>query len=174
MEIRILTKEQQEQIYPRAYELLAAADEEFVPPLSFRTSSTQHGFTADRQADGIRLYFEQLKEQRFAAVYDDGELIAFVSYRENYTCPEISAQELPNIYLSTLIVSPEARGKGVTKALYAELFSRYSHVNIFTRTWSTNAAHIKILQKYGFDVIKVLEHDRGPGVHTVYFKKSHI
>lgn len=41
MEIRILGKTEQQNIYPEAYSLLAAADEEFVPPLSSRSSSTQ-------------------------------------------------------------------------------------------------------------------------------------
>ena len=120
MEIRILEKEQQQSIYDQAYQLLAAADEEFVPPLSSRSSSTQRDFSATIQnSDGIRQYFAQLKMQRFAAVFEENALIAFVSYKENYTCAEISSEELPNIYISTLVVSPKARGKGVTKALYS-------------------------------------------------------
>ena len=174
MEIRILSKEEQQSIYDDAYEMLEAADNEFVPPLSFRSSSTQKNLTGNRKnTDGIKQYFEQLKDQRFAAVFEGGELIAFVSYKENYICGEITPQELPNIYLSTLVVSPKARGKGVTKALYGKLFSYYEAVNIFTRTWSTNFAHIKILGKYGFEVIKVLENDRGNGIDTIYFKKAH-
>ena len=172
MEICILEKEQQQSIYEQAYQLLAAADEEFVPPLSSRSSSTQRDLSKTIQnSDGIRQYFEQLKMQRSAAAFEENTLIAFVSYKENYTCEEISSGELPNIYISTLVVSPKARGKGVTKALYSRLFSEYEHVNIFTRTWSTNIAHIKILEAYGFEVIKVLENDRGPGIHTIYFKK---
>lgn len=172
MEICILEKGQQQSIYDQAYQLLAAADEEFVPPLSSRSSSTQQDFSATIQnSDGIRQYFAQLKMQRFAAVFEEDALIAFVSYKENYTCAEISSEELPNIYISTLVVSPKARGKGVTKALYSRLFSEYEHVNIFTRTWSTNIAHIKILEAYGFEVIKVLENDRGNGIDTIYFKK---
>ncbi len=173
MEIRILGRQEQQNIYTDAYEMLSAADNEFVPPLSSRSSSTQQDFSKSDKNDSIEKYFEQLKSQRFAAVFESGELIAFVSYKEDYTCPEISAKELPNIYLSTLVVSPKARGKGVTTALYKTLFSEYENVNIFTRTWSTNIAHIKILQKYGFDVIKVLKNDRGNGIDTVYFKKSH-
>ncbi|MBR2937852.1 MAG: GNAT family N-acetyltransferase [Oscillospiraceae bacterium] len=173
MEIRILDKEEQQRIYPEAYEMLAAADNEFVPPLSSRSSSTQQDFSQSATNDSIIQYFDQLKTQRFAAVFEDGALIAFVSYKENYSCREIAPEELPNIYLSTLIVSPKARGKGVTTALYKKLFSEYENVNIFTRTWSTNTAHIKILDKYGFEVIKVLENDRGNGIDTIYFKKSH-
>lgn len=174
MEIRILEKEEQQSIYAEAYKLLEAADNEFVPPLSSRDSSTQQDFSKTAKSDSIEKYFEQLKVQRFAAVFEEDELIAFVSYKENYTCSEISKSELPNIYLSTLVVSPKARGKGVTKALYGRLFSYYEKVNIFTRTWSTNIAHIKILEKYGFEVIKVLKNDRGNSIDTVYFKKAHI
>jgi ribosomal protein S18 acetylase RimI-like enzyme len=174
MEIRILEKEEQQSIYDDAYKMLEAADNEFVPPLSSRSSSTQRNFSENSKSrDGIRQYFEQLKNQRFAVAYEDGALIAFVSYKENYCCTEISQKELPNIYISTLIVSPSARGKGVTKALYGRLFSEYENVNIFTRTWSTNIAHIKILEKYGFEVIQVIKNDRGNGIDTVYFKKAH-
>ena len=174
MEIRILEKEEQQSIYDDAYEMLEAADNEFVPPLSSRSSSTQQNFSENtKNSDGIKQYFEQLKHQRFAVAFEDGALIAFVSYKENYSCAEISQKELPNIYISTLIVSPSARGKGVTKALYGRLFSEYENVNIFTRTWSTNIAHIKILEKYGFEVIKVLENDRGNKIDTIYFKRAH-
>ena len=173
MEIRILEKEKQQSLYDDAYKMLQAADNEFIPPLSSRSSSTQQDFSARAKNNSIEQYFRQLKNQRFAAAFEDGELVAFVSYKENYSCTEISAKELPNIYISTLVVSPKSRGKGVTKALYGRLFSKYENVNIFTRTWSTNIAHIKILQSYGFEVLKVLENDRGNGIDTVYFKRSH-
>lgn len=172
MEILILEKEAQETFYPEAYALLEGADEEFVPPLSARSSSTQRDLSGSaKNTDGIRRYFEQLKNQRFAVVTEEGKLIGFVSYKENYTCPEIGEQELPNIYLSTLVVSPAARGKGVTRALYQHLFSAYAAGNIFTRTWSTNIAHIRILEGYGFETVCVLKDHRGPGLDTVYFKK---
>ena len=171
MEIRILSKQEQPGIYDEAYKLLAEADEEFVPPLSSRNSSTQQNLSETVKGDSIAQYFDQLKTQRFAAVFEDGALIGFVSYRENYTCPEIPSEELPNIYLSTLVVSPKARGKGVTTALYRHLFDAYQNVNIFTRTWSSNYAHIKILGKYGFDLTHTLKNHRGNGIDTVYFKK---
>ena len=42
-----------------------------------------------------------------------GVLLAFVSFRENYTSDVIPSQQ-PNIYLSTLVMRPEARGKHLT------------------------------------------------------------
>lgn len=170
MDIQILQWEEQSRIYPEVLEMLEAADGDFVPPLSSRSSSTQKDLSGNAKREtGVQEYFQQLKEQRFAAVFDRERLIAFVSYRENYTCPEIG--ELPNIYLSTLIVRPEARGRGVTTALYGVLFDRYKDRSIFTRTWSANAAHIKVLMKYGFSVIRVLPDHRGPGIDTVYFQR---
>ena len=173
MQIHIVDKEQQSEIYDAVLEMLAAADRDFVPPLSARNSSTQQDFSQPaKNNQGVLAYFEQLKSQRFAAVYENGQLIAFVSYKENYTCPHIPQNALPNIYLSTLIVRPEARGKGVTTALYRQLFDHYRDRYIFTRTWSQNLAHIRVLEKYGFSLIKTLPHDRGEGIHTVYFQKN--
>ena len=172
MEICILEKEAQQRIYPHAYKMLEAADHEFVPPISFRSSSTQQDFSCGtKNDDGIYQYFEQLKTQRFTAAFEDDGLIGFVSYKENYCCPEIGEKELPNIYISTLVVSPKARGKGVTKALYSKLFAKYEKANIFTRTWSTNFAHIQILEGYEFSVWKILPNDRGDQIDTIYFKK---
>ena len=170
MEICILCKEAQKSIYNAAYKLLECADAEFVPSLSSRSSSTQQELCGSAQnANGIHPYFEQLKAQRFAAAFENGKLIAFVSYKENYTCDEIVQNELPNIYISTLVVSPEARGKGVTKALYSALFSEYKTANVFTRTWSTNVAHIAVLKKFEFEEIHRIPNDRGVGIDTVYF-----
>lgn len=173
MEVCLFEKERQHIIYPDVLQLLQDADQEFVPPLSSRSSATQQNFSAAlKNSNGVLSYFEQLKQQRFIAALENGKLLGFVSFRENYLCQEISQEELPNIYISTLIVCPEARGKGVTTALYDRLFSAYSSSNIFTRTWSTNLAHTKILVKYGFTIFRVLPDDRGQGIDTVYFKKS--
>ena len=173
MELCLFEKERQHTIYPEVLQLLQEADQEFVPPLSSRSSATQQDFSGvSKNSDGVLSYFEQLKQQRFIAALEDGKLLGFVSFREDYLCREISRVELPNIYISTLIVRPEARGKGVTTALYDQLFSKYCSCNIFTRTWSTNLAHTKILSKYGFDLFRSLPNDRGNGIDTVYFKKA--
>ena len=172
MEIRILEPCDQHLIYPEVLELLQLADGEFVPPLSSRTSTTQADLSGGAaQQDGVGAYFEELKSQRFAAAMEDGRLLGFVSYRENETGPHIPPQELPNIYISTLIVHPKFRGRGITTALYEHLFSCYEGRRVFTRTWSQNAAHIKILERFGFLVTARLPDHRGPGIDTLYFEK---
>ena len=49
MEIRILDKTEQQNIYTDAYTMLAAADDEFVPPLSSRSSSTQRDLSGNEK-----------------------------------------------------------------------------------------------------------------------------
>ncbi len=103
---------------------------------------------------------------------EDGKTVAFVAYRENFTNEKITEEHLPNIYISTLIVRPEGRGMGLTQKMYQTLFSEYEKAWFFTRTWSTNMAHIKILSKFNFETMCVIKNDRGEGIDTVYFKKS--
>jgi ribosomal protein S18 acetylase RimI-like enzyme len=173
MHIQIVEKDEQGNFYNEILEMLTAADDEFVPPLSARSSTTQQDLSATCQcANGVLEYFEQLKNQRFMVAHENGKLLAFVSFKENFVNAEIQDTQLPNIYISTLIVKPEGRGRGLTYKMYEKLFAEYARSNIFTRTWSTNHAHIKILTKFGFETLTVLKNHRGEGVDTIYFKKS--
>ncbi|MBR5460171.1 MAG: GNAT family N-acetyltransferase [Clostridia bacterium] len=173
MEIKILTKNDSELYFPEILEMLKRADGEFVPPLSSRSSTTQSSLVGNASTpEGILLYFEEMKKQRLAVALENGELVAFMSYRENYLTDTVT--EVPNVYLSTLIVKPEGRGKGLTQIMYGELFKAYPDRCVYTRTWSTNVAHTKILSRLGFDILKVIENDRGEGIDTVYFVKRGV
>ena len=170
MEIKMLLYAEQEEYYEEILGMLKAADNEFVPPLSARNSTTQKNLTDTKSTpDGIQMYFEEMKKQRFAVALDEGRLIAFMSFRENYTTDVI--KDIPNVYLSTLIVKPEGRGRRVTQTMYEKLFEAYPESSVFTRTWSTNVAHTKILSCLGFENFKTIENDRGEGIDTVYFVK---
>ena len=172
MEIRILAEEEKSKYYDEILKMLYNGDEEFVPPLSARSSTTQKDLSkTEKTDDGILKYFEEMKKQKIMIAEENDVLLAFVSYRENYVNNEIKEEDTPNIYLSTLIVKPEGRGKRLTQTMYDILFKTYEKVNIFTRTWSTNAAHIRILSKFSFDTLCTLENDRGAGIDTVYFVK---
>ncbi len=173
MDIFFIKDEQIKEYEDELLELLTEGDEEFVPPLSARSSTTQADLSGtEKVSNGIVSYFEEMKKQKMLIATKDGKLIAFVSYRENFTNDIISDKDLPNIYLSTLIVRLDGRGQGLTQKMYDILFKEYENTNIFTRTWSTNGAHIKILSKFGFETIHVLKDHRGQGIDTVYFKKK--
>lgn len=172
MEITLLSHkkqaEQMEQILP----LLAVADKEFVPPLSARTSTTQQTLLCDKSLAGVTLYWEEMKQQRLLVAKEQEEIVGFVSFKENFTSEEIKDNTLPNLYITTVIVSPSFRGKGLTQAMYQHLFSLYEYTNVFTRTWSTNTAHLKILSRFGFMPILTLKNHRGQGIDTLYFQKQ--
>ena len=150
--------------------LLAKCDSEFVPPLSSRSSTTQSNLSQSEVGDGISSYLNALMEQEIICAIDEDSLLAFVSYRTNYTCPEIGEDLTPNVYISTLIVAPDARGCGITRKIYSYLFEKYSDRPVFTRTWSTNLAHIKILEGFGFSEHHRIKDHRGEGIDTVYFR----
>jgi len=171
MEFLNLENLQEEKYFSQIQKMLIEADDEFVPPLSSRFSTTQkHLNFENKNNDGVFSYFNEMKKQRILLACEEGSIRGFISYRENHVNDEI--KELPNIYISTVIVKKEHRGKGITAQLYKKLFDEYKNISVFTRTWSTNSAHIKILLKLGFEVLKTLKDDRGEGIDTVYFKKS--
>lgn len=170
MTFELMLEAQKEQYRTDILEMLRYSDREFVPPLSARSSTTQADLSGEgTSADGVVPYFREMLKQQILGAFEDGVLLAFVSFRENYTNENISAI-CPNIYLSTLVMRPEARGKHLTVHMYEHLFYRlYPERNVYTRTWSTNMAHITILGKFGFRELCKLIDDRGPGVDTVYF-----
>ena len=173
MEIQILTAAQQDEYDEEILEMLIRGDAEFVPPLSARSSTTQSLLTGTTNAGGgVLNYFKGLKKQRILVATAEGKLLGFVSFKENFVNDKIGSESLPNIYISTLLVAPEGRGQGLTRKMYAFLFAAYENANVCTRTWSTNEAHIKILSKFGFETVSVLENDRGNGIDTIYFQKS--
>ena len=169
MEKRLLSEEEKIKYSAEILEMMRISDKDFVPPLSSRSSTTQSNLSGEG-AGGIELYFSEMIKQNVLGAFEGEKLFGIVSFRENYETDIV--KDLPNIYISTLFLHPESRGRGVTKQLYSYLFfDLYKDRNIFTRTWSTNLAHIKILDFFGFELFHRIENDRGEGIDTVYFKR---
>ncbi len=154
-------------------EMMEESDNDFIPPLSKRTSTTQQNLLEENVGENSVIpYFNQMNEQMILGAFEEENLLGFVSFKENYVNEIIEEKFLPNIYLSTLILKKEARGRGLTQKMYDFLFNNlYPDRSIFTRTWSTNFAHLKILSKFGFQCIKTIPNDRGNQIDTVYFAK---
>lgn len=173
MDFRLLSEADKIIFEKEMIEMLIESDKDFVPPLSSRASTLDKGFSGEANSEGVLSYFREMRKQQILAAFDEGEFIGFVSFRENFTSEEIKEKDLPNIYVSTLVLSKKSRGKGVTKKMYSYLFEElYSASNIFTRTWSTNIAHTKILSGFGFSELLRKENDRGEGIDTVYYKRE--
>ena len=168
----MLDKAQKEQYQKVLLDILVQNDTAFVPPLSCRAGTTQTAFGNKPNPAGVKDYLNQMLTQQILGVFLEEKLVGFVSYMEDRVTPEFDS--LPNLYISTLVLQPETRGMGITKKLYQHLFGElYPTYSVFTRTWSTNRAHIKILQDFGFAELKRIPNDRGAGVDTVYYCKKH-
>lgn len=149
--------------------LLTRADREFVPPLSSRGSTTQGELTGGEVHEGIRDYYASLETQPVILALEEGKCLGFMSFREDHLCEHIGPELLPNLYASTCVVSPEARGRGMMGAFYREMIRLYPDRYLCTRTWHTNVPHLRVLEKLGFRLTARLADHRGPGMDTVYY-----
>lgn len=150
--------------------LLTAADEEFVPPLSARTSTVQQQLgPAQRRAAGIDAYLAALLEQDLLLAEDDGVVLGFLSFRAGHVIAVPGHAPLgPLAYVTTIVVEAAARGRGAGRALYRGLLAEVAGGAVATRTWSRNDAHLALLASLGFAEAIRLPDDRGPGLDTVY------
>lgn len=165
----ILSEQEQQQIF----ELLMEADQEFIPSLSARYSTTQKALRGvEETKEHIPLsYLKHLLNQRWILAKDEGQITGFLSYCSDFV-DDILGIEQAGDYISTIIVQKDYRGRGITVCMYNKLFEISKAPWIATRTWSTNYAHIHILQKLKFDLVKRIPNDRGVGIDTVYFQKK--
>ena len=169
----ILLNEKQKEFYSKdIIDLMRLSDKEFVPPLSARSSTLQKKLSGEVGSGDVTAYFNEMIKQKVLGFIENGRLLGFVSFKENFVSEVISQSTLPNIYLSTLVLSKEARGQRLTQRAYDYLFNQlYADYNVYTRTWSTNVAHIKILDKFEFSEFYRLKNDRGENIDKVYFEK---
>ncbi len=78
----------------------------------------------------------------------------------------------PALYVTTIAVSRCCRGSGVATALYDALDARARRSGvgwISTRTWSTNAEHVRLLQARAFT--EVARRTRQDSIESVYFAR---
>ena len=149
-------------------ELLFACADEFVPPLSARHSTSQTDLDSDEHHSGAQAYFDEMREQPIVLALSDGELLGFLSYRPDF---ELDFLGEKSVYVTTVCVEAAHRRFGVASRLYGHIEDLVAPDTISLRTWSTNVAQIGALQKRGYECVRTLVDDRGPGVDTVYFVK---
>lgn len=155
------------------WQILADADEQFIPPLSARTSSVQSDLVAsDLDPDGPREYFSSLRTQHFLiARGPEGRAVGFMSFRKDYSLPdEVPVERGSYYYVSTVIVGRAHRRQGITRAMYELLLddAALHRQGVATRTWSTNAGHLALLEQLGIGVVHTIPDGRGRGIDTLY------
>lgn len=164
MEIKLLSEAEKRACGEQIFSLLLEADEDFVPPLSARFPD------APTRDAGVRRYYDEMMSASLLATLEGDTLLGFVAFRENVSGNYIPEGVFPNLYIGTAVIASVARGKHLTTRMYEHLFyTLRPDYSCFTRTWSTNAAHIAILTRMGFSLTKRIENDRAEGVDSVYF-----
>lgn len=164
----------------RISELTRESDREFVPPLSQRFSTTQQSFSVDNNHhEGLTSYLDEMFNQDFLIAIDHNKsannsenIVGFMSYKPH--SPALKSPDEKSCYISTLVVSKAYRRLGIARQLYhriSMIASEYQET-ISTRTWSTNASHLGLLEELGFDLIKTIKNDRLEGVDTVYYERK--
>lgn len=158
------------------WEILEEADGQFIPPLSARDSSVQSDLVVDElDPDGPREYFAALREQFFLIARDaGGRAVGFMSFRRDHRLPaEASVQSDEYFYVSTVIVAPAHRRRGITRAMYELLLEEAARhgQGIATRTWSTNSGHLALLDELGVGTVLTIPDGRGRGIDTVYLAR---
>lgn len=168
--VKLLADSQKKDIW----ELLLLADKEFIPPLSERESTVQQGLepTNDSTKKVPRAYFEELVQQEFLLASTNDRVIGFFSYISNHTVKLQAGEKILADYVSTIIVHPDYRRGGIAEKFYERMIDSKDSGNIVTRTWSSNFAHLRLLQKLGFQNVLTVTDDRGTGIDTVYMCKS--
>ncbi len=176
MNFILLTEAQKDAYRDEIIGMIAACDHEFVPPLSSRHGPTQTDFSGALQTENnLPAYFEDMRKNEILAAFEGDELLGFVAFKRDMTNQYLTAETLPNLYVAVLLVKPSARGQHLTSKMYQYLFNElHPNTNLYTRTWSTNAAHAAILRKFGLEIVIRLENDRGAGIDTVYFGRKRV
>ena len=163
------------QIYQAIWEILVAIDQDFVPPLSNRNSTTTSQFDsvqAQEMPAGPTEYFNEILQQTIILAKQDQTWVGLFSFRHQYLVEPIRSS-CPCNYVTTVGVLPGYRGIGVARSMYAyaltELPAPFRSPAWATRTWSSNDDHIRLLNDLGFQAVDILKHHRAPGIHTIYF-----
>ena len=153
------------------WKILRETDKEFIPPLSARHDTLQRSFAGLRKMPSPRNYFASILKQEFIGVRVHGRVVGILSYIPEYNVT-INGNEHKCVYVSTVAVKQRYRGKGLTYKLYENLLKRCRGKEVLTRTWSTNYAHLHVLEKLGFECVDRIKDDRGEGLDTVYFMRG--
>ena len=161
------------------WEILKKTNNDFVPPLTERVDSV-HDITPEEQEksdknekneEGPVKVFEDLKDNTFIFIIKNGKIEGFFSFRKDYAL-KINEETIICDYIIGIIIDPNCRNRGYAKKMYNILLNERKEKNIATRTWSTNYAHMHILDTLGFKLVQRILNNRGPNIDTVYYLKK--
>jgi ribosomal protein S18 acetylase RimI-like enzyme len=161
------------QLEQRSLELLVEeVSDEFVPPLSTGSSTTQ-AVLSSASGSAASSYFDEMLMEHCLLVIERDELQGFLSFRtfhRDTRLPQIGIC----IYVSTISVRPAARGRGLARLLYQELLGLPETLPawILLRTRSTNTHHLQLLDTLGFKHLLTVPNVADPGADSIYLGRK--
>jgi ribosomal protein S18 acetylase RimI-like enzyme len=161
------------QLEQRSLELLVEeVSDEFVPPLSTRSSTTQ-AVLSSASGSAASSYFDEMLMEHCLLMIERDELQGFLSFRtfhRDTRLPQIGIC----IYVSTISVRPAARGRGLARLLYQELLGLPETLPawILLRTRSTNTHHLQLLDTLGFKHLLTVPNVADPGADSIYLGRK--
>lgn len=152
--------------------LVEEVSDEFVPPLTTRSSTTQ-AVLASASGSASTSYFDELLMQHCLLLIECGQLQGFLSFRtfhRDTRLPQIGIC----IYVSIISVRPAARGRGLARLLYQKLLELPEKFPawILLRTRSTNTHHLQLLDTLEFKHLLTVPNDRDPGADSIYLGRE--
>jgi ribosomal protein S18 acetylase RimI-like enzyme len=153
------------------FRILCDVDKEFIPRLSERDSSAYRFNTALINELKPESYFKEIKAQKFILAFNKDVLVGFLTYKENFETTLNNDITYIGNYVTTIAISKKFRGEGVATKLYEQMIELSKDTTVYTRTWSKNYGHIKILKRLGFLLSHSIKNERGNGIDTNYFIK---
>lgn len=148
------------------WNLINLCDKDFFPALSSREMSL----------NGPVNYFEELfvENAKFLLAFLEEQVVGFSIFFHNHF-EELIAPFTPCNYIKIACVHPDYRGLRIASSfnqfIEEQLPEDLTLPYVVRRTWSTNLPQVKLLSRFGYDLIHQFDNDRGNGISTVYFAK---
>jgi ribosomal protein S18 acetylase RimI-like enzyme len=154
------------------WRVLEWTDHDFVPPLSVRQHTTLGKLKPSRVAFDLPIeHLEFLLGLNVMFAYVNNRVVGFLSFLDDFRHETLPSDD-PCVLIDTVAVVPAHRRHGVARALYRALFATavfQAHDNAVLHTWSTNRPHGELIEALGFQVIKRIPNERGPGIDTLIY-----
>ena len=145
-------------------EFLLSVDEDFVPPISARTSAQQTHFKHRyHPSANVDPYLNSIRHQRAVLAMRDDVVAGMLSWEE---------RQWGVAYVSTVAVRCALRGHGIATAMY-DTFEESTRCQVARiRTWSGDWSHLKLLRSRGYVETGRSDDGHGYGTGSVYLEKT--
>lgn len=160
--------------------ILMLHDEDFVPTLS--SSRLKENKNATKE-DKLKKYIEEKKEEdEFIFVFEEGKLIGFMNFINDYKNKKISERlKSKNPYLilvDTMVFLSNYQQKGLGQKLYSFFVEtikneiKNNNIHVIRATWDYHIVQIHLYEKQDYSLLYKEPYYRNDGFNYVYYSKQ--